>query len=277
MAAMMLRHGWSRPYGGRGCTGALSARQVGQSTFHVTDRDTGWRWPTNVGSSPVSDRRSSKKKDEKSLVKAEVSALVASTASSAVRAHGSAARRVSHPPRRVEVTTQQRWWLQPVVAADPAAPKPSRGTPHYAAGRLNSPLAITRIMLQSSDTPFIVTDANAEEQVTRHPGIHILYTKQCPVCRSYLVYWYFTEYKTHISGNGMSVGSGRKIICPNCQKLTVSDPLMPDNDNPPMEGTPFEPDWVRCPNCRRGFRLSSGEWTGQRHRRCGQLLNIRDS
>lgn len=50
----------------------------------------------------------------------------------------------------------------------------------------------------------------------------------------------------------------------------------PDNGNESMEVVPFEPNWVKCPNCGWRFPISRKRRPGQieMHSRCGQLLKV---
>jgi hypothetical protein len=101
----------------------------------------------------------------------------------------------------------------------------------------------------------------------------VLRNKRCPVCQSPLVAhkesgWQFDE-----QGNRTSHSVRLEATCPNCQSLTVDDPFVPDNDNEPMQVTPYQPDWVKCPCCGWRFCLrDTSSWRGGRHRKCGQRL-----
>lgn len=48
------------------------------------------------------------------------------------------------------------------------------------------------------------------------------------------------------------------------------------NGNEPMEVTPFQVNWVKCPNCGWRFSLGKGSWSHRQttHSRCGQRLVI---
>lgn len=52
----------------------------------------------------------------------------------------------------------------------------------------------------------------------------------------------------------------------------------PHNGREPMEVTPFEPNWVKCPGCGWRFRLDSASRSGKylMHRTCGQRLTIKE-
>jgi len=49
------------------------------------------------------------------------------------------------------------------------------------------------------------------------------------------------------------------------------------NDTPPMTATPNDNGWLRCPNCNWRFNVNDrDDWTGNRHVRCGQRLEMVD-
>jgi len=129
----------------------------------------------------------------------------------------------------------------------------------------------------SDDLPFKVTEENLEEIRRRFPWLLILQYKKCPFCQSYLVgaeVRRCSKYQMlHQSQNPRLLPT---IYCPFCQRQTLDDPWVPDNETPPLEVRPFLPNWVRCPCCGWKFSLDNpSSWTGECHRKCGQRLIIR--
>jgi hypothetical protein len=116
--------------------------------------------------------------------------------------------------------------------------------------------------------PLKITDENVAEVHAwlrtwwgRRTKIAVMMSKRCPECGSY----YIRRRLTTVSF---------RVLCPFCQRVTVDDPLIPDNDNPPAEVVPHTPGWVRCPFCRKYFSLTDYSWNGERHRTCGQRLVV---
>jgi hypothetical protein len=47
------------------------------------------------------------------------------------------------------------------------------------------------------------------------------------------------------------------------------------NDTPPLPATPDSDGWLCCPNCDWRFNVNDRyDWTGERHIRCGQQLEL---
>jgi hypothetical protein len=65
--------------------------------------------------------------------------------------------------------------------------------------------------------------------------------------------------------------------CPDCGGSGTNEELTRyfSNDAPPLDAVANEEGWLKCPSC--GWRFSTKDknvWTGRRHIRCGQKLNI---
>jgi uncharacterized Zn-finger protein len=120
--------------------------------------------------------------------------------------------------------------------------------------------------------PLKITDENLPQvrawQRTwrgRWSGIGICEDKRCPICGSYYISRQYCEGRAR----------GVRYTCPYCQRLTVDDPWIPDNDRPEAIVSCYLRDWVRCPNCGKRFTLANpSSWNGERHVTCGQRLKI---
>jgi hypothetical protein len=108
--------------------------------------------------------------------------------------------------------------------------------------------------------------------VSRLPEEYIVYDKKCPRCGSY----YFGRTILCRRGEDGSHYCGvMERYCPHCQCLTVDNPYIPDNDNPPVSVKPNHAHWVKCPCCQKHFAVEyGGSWNGERHTTCGQRLLI---
>jgi hypothetical protein len=96
------------------------------------------------------------------------------------------------------------------------------------------------------------------------------YTKRCPVCGSQFVF-------RRVGGSTPEGGhwDGIDARCPTCGICTVDDPFIPDNDAPPIAISINARGWVLCPCCGWRFQpTNQTAWNGERHRRCGQRLQI---
>ena len=104
------------------------------------------------------------------------------------------------------------------------------------------------------------------------PHEFIVTEKKCPFCGSL----YFGRQWRHCVWEEDGTRYNRPIVryCPNCQRVTVDKPWIPDNDNLPVSVKPNQANWVRCPCCHKHFSLESDSWTGERHITCGQRLVI---
>ena len=109
----------------------------------------------------------------------------------------------------------------------------------------------------------------------RRSRTFVIGDKRCPVCASYLIARRFCRWERDGSGAPVRHIMGLEAICPYCQRPTVQDPWVPDNDNPSMEVAPHRPGWVLCPGCGKTFSLTPYSWDGERHQTCGQRLRIR--
>jgi len=104
-----------------------------------------------------------------------------------------------------------------------------------------------------------------------------LRSKRCPTCGVWLVGWTESKWQLDEQGNHSSHSIALKAKCPNCQKLTVAEPWVPDNDNEPLLVLPFASSWVKCPQCGWKFSLEEPtSWSGERHLKCGQRLIIQN-
>ena len=66
-------------------------------------------------------------------------------------------------------------------------------------------------------------------------------------------------------------------LCPRCEGAKTTGEVVPFfADDAPAVDVVVRPDgWLKCPRCGKHF--SSGDqnvWTGRRHKRCGQKLNL---
>jgi hypothetical protein len=106
----------------------------------------------------------------------------------------------------------------------------------------------------------------------RFPDEYIIRTKKCPLCGSF----YFGRTIPFRRGeDGTRYYGIRERYCPRCQCVTVDDPYIPDNDNPPVSVKPNHVNWVKCPHCQKHFSLEfRASWNGERHTTCGQYLTI---
>src|SRR5688572_14890746 len=102
-------------------------------------------------------------------------------------------------------------------------------------------------------------------------GWTLLSHKRCPACGG--------EILSRRAGGALPEGGrwdGIETICAICGKDTIDDPWMPDNDNPVKEAFVTSRGWVTCPCCRFRFKPSDmGRFREGRHRRCGQLVEIK--
>lgn len=142
---------------------------------------------------------------------------------------------------------------------------------------------LKRVRSFDPDKPFLLTYDHVPEFMEwleswygRRSKVFIVKRKRCPLCTSYLISRRKSGRKLDENGNTIFY-LGHEISCPFCQRLTVEDPRVPDNENPVMDVAPHVPGWVRCPNCRFYFSLDNdSSWSKGRHRTCGQRLQIVD-
>lgn len=79
-----------------------------------------------------------------------------------------------------------------------------------------------------------------------------------------------------IHGNGVH----ELILCKECggEGITGEIELYFRNNGPPVEVSPNDAGWVKCPSCGWRFLFSDAyAWTGYRHRKCGQRIVISSS
>ncbi len=65
--------------------------------------------------------------------------------------------------------------------------------------------------------------------------------------------------------------------CPVCSGAGITGEVVPyfDNVAPAMDVKARDDGWAKCPRCGWRFSLSDAAvWTGLRHKRCGQKLNV---
>jgi hypothetical protein len=88
--------------------------------------------------------------------------------------------------------------------------------------------------------------------------------RRCPVCKGEILWRKF--------------GNDIEFICRTCGEITLDDPWMPDNANPPQKVTPSTKGWVACPCCGiRFLATDKNAFRRGRHGRCGQQLIINDA
>lgn len=134
--------------------------------------------------------------------------------------------------------------------------------------------------------PFYISEQNKDDidtqlrKQTRRfwgfgtPTTVVEYDKKCPLCGSYCL-WSLQRRGTAEPKPGIYCSRSITIICPQCQACTVDDPLIPDNDNPPIQITPYMAEWVKCLHCRRRFNYTNrSSYRKGRHCTCGQRLII---
>jgi hypothetical protein len=137
--------------------------------------------------------------------------------------------------------------------------------------------------------PFFISNENKDEidqqvqkQTRRFGGLgapqyRVKHNKKCPICGSYCL-WHIHSGCRYDPKTHSYLYGGITVICPNCQKCTVDEPLIPDNDAPPIQVTPYMPEWVKCPHCGVRFKYTQEAYYRKgRHCRCGQQLIIRKS
>lgn len=57
-----------------------------------------------------------------------------------------------------------------------------------------------------------------------------------------------------------------------------NETLPPLNDSPPITVTTYQPNWVRCPCCKKAFSIQNKQsWDGTCHITCGQRLVVAES
>ena len=65
--------------------------------------------------------------------------------------------------------------------------------------------------------------------------------------------------------------------CPICSGSETTEEIIRyfENDTPAIDVKADEDGWVKCPCCRWKFTIRDlNVWTGRRHKRCGQKLNV---
>lgn len=66
-------------------------------------------------------------------------------------------------------------------------------------------------------------------------------------------------------------------VCPLCSGEGTTEEIVPffENQSPAIDVEANNENWVKCPLCGWKFSVQdSSVWTGRRHKRCGQKLNV---